>query len=185
MPTQQQPSIVFESESELAAAVFVSLEQDLVVGLYAGDLLDTVAGHPNRPANWLYPMDLAVIVLDHGDPVPFVSYATVGRPLGKGPAWTYLNATNVAGVPLGVKAHPNDGKIDQISSSLGRRQSRLAKQRASLGSYLPHPDIDYTQGESFQGSSTKKKLVVCDGQEITKAKHWKVSVVRDAFRLVI
>ena len=90
------------------------------------------------------------------------------------------------GREVAPRSHPNDGKLDivEISAAMNWTQRRMAWNKALTGSHIPHPLIQYSQGEFFQWSGKDKRLVI-DGQFVAQVQKVSCRVQSDCLELFV
>ena len=86
---------------------------------------------------------------------------------------------------LGPRAHPNDGVIDITIGALDWRQRVEAARRARTGSHLPHPDLRTVRVAEWRHTFDRPIPVRVDGHPSGSYRTVQVSVIPDAFELVV
>ena len=185
-------------------------DQQAVIAVGTGDVaatigVDGVGLDPDPPMarHHLYPMDLGYVSLGrrtgHADrSVPFVSHVLGCRwpgPVSIRRSWRWpvpspwpevivMNTPLAAGLRLGPRAHPNDGRLDVTVGSLPWRQTREAYRRAVSGSHLPHPCLDYRQRTEADFSADRPLGITIDGVDHGRWSWLSVRIAPDAYHLV-
>ncbi|MEM7337551.1 MAG: hypothetical protein AAF467_02820 [Actinomycetota bacterium] len=163
--------------------------QPLIARLGAGDLLATLGGSPPQPGRLVrhLPIDLGLIVVDDGDPLPFVSHCVLRRRAWQGQSAVVMNAGWLGPYYLGPKAHPNDGILDITWGALGWNQRLLARRRAKTGSHLPHPALTTARVATWEWTAEQPVRLYTDGVAAgpRRVRSVAVSVVPDAFTVVL
>jgi YegS C-terminal NAD kinase beta sandwich-like domain len=90
------------------------------------------------------------------------------------------------GREVAPRAHPNDGKLDivEISAAMRWSQRRLAWKKTAAGAHLPHPLIQYSQGDFFQWKGASKRLVI-DGEFVAHVQKVSCRVQSDCLALFV
>ena len=90
------------------------------------------------------------------------------------------------GREVAPRSHPNDGKLDivELSAAMKWAQRRMAWKKALTGSHLPHPLIQYSQGEFFQWSGKNRRLVI-DGKFVSQVQKVSCRVQSDCLELFV
>lgn len=173
---------------ELVVSARRNGEPPITIGLLGGDLCKTLGGSGNSerlygPDAITVPVDLVIAVLD-GVEIPFVAHAIVGKPFTKDSA-VVMNAQWLGDLDFGPRAHPGDGLIDITTGSLGWRERRLARTRAKTGTHLPHPSLSSRRTKSETLSFDQSRPICVDGQLNVHARTLSLSVLPDAFFVVV
>jgi hypothetical protein len=180
---------VARSDHELAVLADAARRagRHLVAGVSEGDLLATVGVQRERlPAEQHHhPVDLGLVSLDGGDPVPFVAHVVARRRLWAGELVVMMNAAWWGDWYLGPRAHPNDGLVDITVGSLPVRQRLLARSRARTGSHLPHPGLRTLRRSRWSHGFERPTGVWVDGRHLGRCRHLEVSVEPGHLTLVV
>lgn len=159
-------------------------------GLIGGDLCRTLGGRGDRArlstdaATWVA-CDVGLVVLDGGEPRPFVAHVVARRPGWRGQTMVAMNAEWVGEYRLGPRAHPGDGLLDITVGSLGLRERLLARSRARTGDHLPHPALRQTRVGQFAITLDRPTLVRIDGRRTVLARRIELSHEPAALLLVV
>lgn len=168
----------------------------LAASVATGDLLATVGLDEPRPIGqrWRFPVDLGLFhPTDEAEPedqVPFVAHLVARRSLWRGEAAVVMNVPLLTtrwlgALRLGPRAHPNDGVVDITVGGLDWRQRVEAARRACTGSHLPHPDLRTARASQWRHSFAHPVPVRVDGYRFGSYQTVEVSVVPDAFELIV
>ena len=184
------PSVVptaVSSDAAAASAVLSAPDSGSILKLAAGDLLKTLGykDSPEPAAGLQFSMDLGLASIDGAQPVGFVSHIVCRTRLWSGEFLVAMNAAWLGDLYLGPKSHPNDGLLDITLGKLGFRQRFLAAQRARLGTHLPHPGLTTKRVGEFHHKFVRPTPVYADGVVIGRGTQLTLSVVPDAFSVVV
>ena len=160
-----------------------------------GDVAATVGiDHPlpgGGPAAARYhgfPLDLGYVELGRrpGQPertVPFAAHVLGRRrfPGGRWPEVIVMNTPLAAGLRLGPRAHPNDGRLDVTVGALPWRQAREARRRAGSGGHLPHPRLEVRRCTATEFRPGYPVRVEVDGVDQGRWAWLSVSIIPDAY----
>lgn len=171
-------------------------EERSLLSVRSGDLLATIGLDEPRPIDqrWRFSVDLGLLAAgrpdeddDRGEaPVePFVAHLVARRALWRGSAAVVMNTPLLGPYRLGPKAHPNDGLLDVTVGSLDWRQRFEAARRARTGTHLPHPDLRTVRRPEWEHNFDRPTPIELDGHRVGSRRMVRVSIVPDAFELVI
>ncbi len=195
----QSPDLVATDDADLARLADLHRSGGRVPILVGtGDVAATVGADPGLVAGEVeaaghlcYPMDLGLVSLGP-EPgrvdrsLPFSAHVIARRwPLRRlWPELIVMNTPLAAGLRLGPRAHPNDGRLDVTTGSLPWRQGREAFRRAVSGSHLPHPDLHHRRVSDHEYWPGHRLTVTIDGVDRGRWAWIAVSIVPDAYVLI-
>ncbi len=195
------PSLRAVDDAHLAALAAENRGEQtmpVIAAVGPGDVAATIGvaptgqSHPEAQPH-AYPMDLGLVALDdrtggREQTIPFVAHVIVRRTgrrwLSPWPELIVMNTPLAAGLRLGPRAHPNDGRLDVTTGSLPWRQGREALRRAISGSHLPHPALDHRRVSEVEFDPGHRFDVAVDGVQVGRWRRLTISLIPDAFTLV-
>ena len=136
-----------------------------------------------------HPMDLGI--LDFGDgpnrceTVPFVAKVIGRRRRWSWPELIIMNGPVADGRRLGLRVHPNDGRLEITTGTLPWRQGREAARRARTGSHLPHPFLTVERTSSFETTAPVPLDLSVDGVSRGRWRWVRATVIPDGFVLLV
>jgi len=185
------PDNVPVADTDLAAAsVFQrgrSHTDSPSVLLTGGDLFRTLGGRKAVPepgdSVTEVPCDVGRVLVD-GKLHFFVSHCWLGGGWFTDTPTVYCNAAYLGNWNLAPRAHPGDGLLDAIVSSLGWRQRLLSRRRLRNGSHVPHPAIS-TRRTAAANLSGKRLRVRLDGAQLPPATDVVIGVEEQALTVYV
>jgi hypothetical protein len=197
--TLSPDSPTFANDGDLAAFVERALAENVSdtslrqrtippIALTGGALWRTIGGpgvlgrYATSEARY-YPCDLAVAAVDGQRKVFVASLAARNR------WWTQaavvMNAQDMGAYRFGHRAHPGDALLDVYEARVGLRDVPKVAQRARLGSHLPHPGISERRVPTASFTFDRPRQLWLDERRTGSVKQLTVTVVADAFIVVI
>lgn len=160
------------------------------VGVVGGDLWTTMgapAGGADRvfgPDARTSPIDIGSVLLD-GRQFWFVSHLVARRSWWRGRVVVVMNAEWLGDWDLGVRSHPNDGRLDLYETDMSFTERLKARRRLRTGTHIPHPDIGFTRVTGHQMSLEPPLDVWLDGERIGRHRDITLRVEPDALEIVV
>ena len=110
----------------------------------------------------------------------------IGNRLFRGALSIVSNSGLWRGREVAPRAHPNDGKLDivEISPAMRWNQRMMAWRRTRIGTHLPHPLIQYSQGEFFSWSGTSQRLII-DGEFVSRVQQVSCRIQSDCVAVFV
>ena len=110
-----------------------------------------------------------------------------GKPVFHGPCTTIVIATGQfrRGLDVVPRGHPGDGRAEVQIYAVPRRQRRQLRARLATGTHVPHPGIVQRSGRHIEVSIDRRVAVEIDGRTAPGADQVQVTVVPDAYRLLL
>jgi hypothetical protein len=130
-----------------------------------------------------YPCDLAIAVAD-GTQKVFVA-SLVARNQWWTKAAVVMNAQTMGRYRFGHKAHPGDALLDVYEARLSFADVPKVAKRARLGSHLPHPGIRERRTPKASFTFDRPRQLWLDERRVGSVRHLTVTVVPDAFIVVV
>jgi hypothetical protein len=197
--TLSPDSPVFANDADLAAYVEKSLAEEVSdpslsqhtippIALTGGALWRTIGG-PGALGRYVtaearhYPCDLAVAMVD-GERKVFVA-SLVARNRWWTQAAVVMNAQDMGAYRFGHRAHPGDALLDVYEAHVELLDVPKVAQRARLGSHLPHPGISERRVPTASFTFDRPRQLWLDERQMGTVKQLTVTVVADAFFVVI
>lgn len=173
---------------EIVAEAVLEQRLPVTVGLLGGDLCRTLGGTGRRdrldgPDARSVPVDLVLAAIDDVT-VPVVAHLIAGRLFGA-PFAAVMNAQWIGELDLGPRSHPGDGLVDITTGTLPVRQRLLARRRARSGTHLPHPGLQYRRVNADTMTFDHSTRVRIDGARTLRGRSISITVVPDAFTVVV
>lgn len=159
------------------------------VGLLGGDLCRTLGGRGEeaglrRPEAHTLPCDVGVATWDGGESV-FVAHC-VARPWRYSGRWFVgMNAAWISDRNVAPKAHPGDGRLDILETSLSVPDRVKAARRLRLGGHVPHPDIRMRRINSVTVDFPRPVLLTLDGVAVGRTRRLSLRVQPEAILVVV
>ncbi len=160
-----------------------------IIGLSSGNLHSSLGGNfsiqrtvTNKTT--ACKIDLGKVTTEQ-DSYIFASYCKI---LDRRAPWrgkVIVNSQLIAGRRLAPKAHPGDGSLELIESSLSFRQALLARRKAKLGDHLPHPDLGIKRVQNLKYHFEESKKLVIDNQFIGYHKFIEFEVLPHAITIIV
>jgi hypothetical protein len=158
------------------------------IGLTGGALWRTIGG-PGVVGRYataearLYACDLAVAMVDGKRQVFVASLVARNR------WWTevavVMNAQDMGAYRFGHRAHPGDALLDVYEARIELRDVPKIAKRAKLGSHLPHPGITERRLPNVALTFDRPRQLWLDERRVGMVEQLSVSVVPDAFLVVV
>tara|TARA_B100000686_G_C16459140_1_gene796163 strand:+ start:66 stop:686 length:621 start_codon:yes stop_codon:yes gene_type:complete len=160
-----------------------------IIGLTSGDLHSSLGGNlsvQRTVANKTTAcnIDLGKVTTEQ-DSYIFASYCKILHRYAPWKGKVIVNSQLIAGRRLAPKAHPGDGHLELIESSLTFRQALLARRKAKLGDHLPHPDLKIKRVHNFKYDFEESKKLVIDNQFIGYHKFVEFEVLPHAITIIV
>ncbi len=158
------------------------------IGLTGGVLWRTVGGpgvvgRYATPDARHYTCDLAIAIVD-GNRRAFVASL-----MARNRWWTkvavVMNAQDIGAYRFGHRAHPGDALLDVYEAHIELRDIPKIAKRAKLGSHLPHPGITERRLPKASFTFEQPRQLWLDEQRAGMVKQLSVTVVPDAFIVVV
>jgi YegS C-terminal NAD kinase beta sandwich-like domain len=110
-----------------------------------------------------------------------------GRPVFHGPCTTIVVATGQfrRGLDLVPRGHPGDGRAEAQVYAVPARQRRALRARLATGTHVPHPAITQRSGARVTVSTDRRVALEIDGRPAPATDLVDVTVVPDAYRLLL
>ncbi len=159
------------------------------IGLVGGDLRRTLGGRRGRgelrtPDAARATVDYGVVTI-HGDELVFVAHVVCRKAGWRGRAIGVMNAAFLGHWNVAPRAHPGDGKLDVVDSTLSFSDRLKARRRLVAGTHVPHPSItEYRSTNKTIEFGTELDVWV-DGSLAGRATEVSVRVVADGVRVVV
>ncbi len=173
-----------------AASVFrqgLSHSRPTCVLLTGGDLFRTLGGRGTvpEPGDSVTEVlcDVGRVLVD-GKLHYFVSHCWLGGGWFTHTPTVYCNAAYLGNWNLAPRAHPGDGLLDAVVSSLGWRQRLLSRRRLRSGTHVPHPSIS-TRRTAAAHISAKRLRVRLDGVQLTPASDVVIGIEEQALTVYV
>lgn len=174
-----------DASSDLAGAVGLDADREVPLGIQLPvDLLCLADGRA------------AVNMIVIGTPPDAVGFATRrfganlrvdGKPVFHGPCTTIVIATGQfrRGLDLVPRGHPGDGRAETQVYAVSGRERRQLRTRLATGTHVPHPRITQRSGTRVTVSVDRRVALEIDGRPAPRADRIDVTVVPDAYRLLL
>ncbi len=108
-----------------------------------------------------------------------------GDPWRTGEAIVIGNGQFHKGLDLVPRGHPGDGRAEVHVYRLARGQRAAMVSRLGTGTHVPHPDIEQRSARSVVISAPKAVPIELDGVPAGRVQSVTVSVVANAYRLLL
>lgn len=169
------PNNVPTADTDRAAALVFQQNRSRAdpprVLLTGGDLFRTLGGRKSvpEPGDSVTEVlcDVGRVLVD-GKLHYFAGHCWLGGGWFTDTPTVYCNAAYLGNWNLAPRAHPGDGLLDAVVSSLGWRQRLLSRRRLHNGSHVPHPSIS-TRRTAAAHLSAQRLRVRLDGVQLTPA----------------
>ena len=160
---------------------------DVAASLGFGDPSDVDRSASDR---LVFPMDLGLVEAGPKAGQPETTFPFAAHVVGRSNRWAWpelivMNAPLAGELRFGPRAHLNDGVLDITTGRLPWRQARQARERARSGSHLPHPELTTVRRSEFEFTSSTALHIEVDGEPRGRWRWFRVTVVADAFELVL
>ena len=98
-----------------------------------------------------------------------------------------MNAQYFGQYDVAPRSHPNDGKLDvlRVDRAMGWRGRLQARQRARIGTHLPHPQLSSRSVAEIDLQFTRPLVVWIDGVRAGTATRLKVTDEPDALTIYV
>jgi hypothetical protein len=130
-----------------------------------------------------YPCDAVIAVVD-GKTEVFVA-SLVARNRWWTQAAVVMNAQDMGAYRFGHRAHPGDALLDTYEAHVAFRDVAKIAKRAKLGSHLPHPGITERRVPTASFTFDRPRQLWLDERRVGNVEQLTVTVVPDAFMVVI
>lgn len=186
------PDQIVHSDRELGLLVGEARRSgsDLgTVGLLAGDLCRTLGGRGDQAR--LQSEEAVAVTIDIGrvdhdqGEAWFVAHCIARRRWWGHGSVAVMNAAFLGPWNLAPRAHPNDGRLDVLESSLSPGDRVKARQRLPLGTHVPHHDIGQRRITAAEWRFARPRPVRLDGDVVGRTRRLRVSIEPDALQLII
>lgn len=154
------------------------------VAIGGGDLARTVAGGARIGHEATYaPLDVVHLAADGDDVTWAATHVVARRSWWRGEVLLAMNAEHLGDYDVAPRAHPNDGLLDivRVDPSMGWRARRQARQRARLGTHLPHPQLTVSRRATHSVRFARPLVVWVDGVRWRQATTLDLTVEVDAY----
>ncbi len=158
------------------------------IGLTGGSLWRTIGG-PGVVGRYTtgearhYACDLAVALTDG------VRRVFVASLVARNQWWTkvamVMNAQDMGAYRFGHRAHPGDALLDVYEAHIAFGDVVKVAKRARLGSHLPHPGITERRLPTVSFNFDRPRQLWLDERRVGTVKQMVVTVVPDAFTVVV
>ena len=160
-----------------------------------GRVLGLVSG--SAPSGIAVPMDLlrlsdgraAVNMVILGTPPDRQRWHTrvvdFGPPTGTATAVVVANGQFRNGVDLVPRGHPGDGRAEVHTYRLQRRERSAMRGRLASGTHVPHPRIETHSARTVSFQAPGSVSIEIDGRPCSQVAEITVSVVPNAYRLLL
>lgn len=160
-----------------------------VIRLEAGNLCRTLGGRgymktANRDEGTICSVDLGRVTCDDLNEY-FVSHCVVRRHRLVPKGFLIMNAEWYKERRVAPRAHPSDGKLNMIKSSLDFRQFVFAYQKSRSGDHLPHPNLRMQIIKDHVLSFPSPMLVAVDGVAIGRFSEIDIAIEHLAVKVVV
>jgi YegS C-terminal NAD kinase beta sandwich-like domain len=110
-----------------------------------------------------------------------------GKSVFHGPCTTIVIATGQFrhGLDVVPRGHPGDGRAEVQIYAVSARQRRQLRARLATGTHVPHPDITQRSGARVTVSVDRRVAQEIDGRPAPVADRVDVTVVPNAYRLLL
>ena len=144
------------------------------------DVTDRLVTHP---ADSKVTLDAMRGMLDDGQPTWGVAHVVARRQWLGGEVVMVMNAQFYGQFDVAPRSHPNDGKLDvvRVDPAMGMRERLQARQRARLGTHLPHRRLSSQSLAELDLSFERPMVVWIDGVRVGSATRLRVGAEPDAF----
>ncbi|MDH3707785.1 MAG: hypothetical protein OES57_17090 [Acidimicrobiia bacterium] len=159
------------------------------VGLLGGDLCRTLGGRGDQAR--LYSDHAIAVTVDIGRADAddhsgwFVAHCIARRRWWGAGSVAVMNAAFLGAWNMAPRAHPNDGRLDVIESSLSAADRWKARRRLPLGTHVPHPDIDQRRVTVGEWTFRRPRSLRLDGHTVGRTRTLRVTIEPDALEVVI
>jgi hypothetical protein len=110
-----------------------------------------------------------------------------GKTVFHGPCTTIVIATGQFrhGLDLVPRGHPGDGRAELQIYAVPARQRRQLRARLATGTHVPHPNITQRSAKSVSVSIDRRVALEVDGRPRARADQVDLTVVPNAYRLLV
>jgi YegS C-terminal NAD kinase beta sandwich-like domain len=110
-----------------------------------------------------------------------------GRSVFHGPCTTIVIATGqfLRGLDVVPRGHPGDGRAEAQVYAVPARERRALRARLATGTHVPHPKITQRAGARVRVSVDRRVALEIDGRPAPSTDLVDVTVVPDAYRLLL
>ena len=156
------------------------------VGLAGGDVFRSLGSPGHRSEMQHLPLDVMEVALD-GTVALGAAHVVVRRSWWRGPVLAVMNVDHIGGWNVAPRAHPNDGRVDvvEVDAAMSVRQRWQARRRLPTGTHVPHPKISVRTATSLERTFPRPYRVWIDGVRVDDARSVAVTVVPDAFGVLV
>jgi hypothetical protein len=159
-----------------------------VLGLLGGDLCRTLGGTGDErrlhEGGVVAEVDVGAALID-GRLHWFVAHLVARRGWLRGPIVALMNAQFLGDWDVAPRAHPGDGRLEQLHVTMRAGERLQARPRLPLGTHVPHPRIHESRVAFTQLELTKPTPIRLDGEVVGKARSVSVRLEPAALRVVV
>jgi hypothetical protein len=162
---------------------------ETLIRLEAGNLCRTLGGRgsaktSNHDEGTICSVDLGRVICGDLNEY-FVSHCVIRnhRLVPKG--YMIMNAEWYKECRVAPRAHPSDGRLNMIKSSLDFRQFLFAYQKSRSGDHLPHPNLRMQIIKNHVLSFSSPMLVAVDGVSIGRFSEIDIAIEHLAVKVVV
>ncbi|CAN5268886.1 hypothetical protein BH18ACT4_BH18ACT4_06100 [soil metagenome] len=159
------------------------------LGLLAGDLCRTLGGRGDRarlhsPDAIRVAVDLGAVLLD-GRLHWFVAHLVARRSWWRGRVFVAMNAEWLGSWDVAPRAHPCDGLLDTLDTTMPAGERIKARARLGTGTHVPHPAIRERRSAAVQVEFDAPVPIRLDGDRVGNARALSVRLEPDALVCVV
>jgi hypothetical protein len=184
---------VFHHDSDAANYISENLDSlSTPIIALAGGALWTTMGGPGAVDRYRtdaarhYPCDLVRVAINGDERKQF---AFIGSLIARSLDWRHtfaaMNAQTFRDFRFGHRAHPNDGLVDIYDAHVSLLDIPKIAKRARLGSHLPHPSITEKRAATYDIEFLSSRQLWLDERRVGSATALAITVVPDAFTVVL
>jgi YegS C-terminal NAD kinase beta sandwich-like domain len=158
------------------------------VGVAGGDLARTCGGTgAAHPCAARVTVDVMRVTLDDRDPTWGVAHVVARRGWFGDEVVLVMNAQYYGRYDVAPRSHPNDGRLDvlRVDPAMGWRERLHARERARIGTHLPHPDLSARSLAEVDLHFVQPMVVWIDGLRAGTATRLRVTDEPDALTMYV